>query len=65
MHFSKAMRGCALLLEVSFLVIFNLTVAYVACGKKLTKDGTSTALPVEDTLNHNYSRYNSVCYATL
>jgi hypothetical protein len=29
---------------------------YVACGKKLTTGGTSAALSVEVTLNHNYPR---------
>ena len=29
---------------------------YVACGKRLTTGGTSAALPMEVTLNHNYPR---------
>ena len=29
---------------------------YVACGKRLTTGGTSAALPIEVTLNHNYTR---------
>jgi hypothetical protein len=29
---------------------------YVACGKILTTGGTSAALPVEVTSNHNYPR---------
>ena len=29
---------------------------YVACGKRVTTGGTSAALPMEVTLNHNYPR---------
>ena len=29
---------------------------YVACGKRLTTGGTSAALPMEVSLNHNYPR---------